>query len=106
MTLTTTDDLLIGRVNVTALDGEENRVQVNNYVRFSSLYISAYILNEKYEVVGKVTSISGNKMEFTDGDAVIFPDGRTTADVWITTVAPGDGAQWKTMVEFTSPSSR
>ncbi len=106
LTLTTTDDLLIGRVNVSELDGELNKVQVNNYLRFSSLYIGAYLLNEKYEVVGKVTSISGNKMEFTDGNAAIFPDGRTMADVWIATVAPGDDAKWKTMVEFTSATSR
>lgn len=99
LTLTTTDDLLIGRVNVSRINDEHQMVQVNNSLRFASSYIGAYLLNDSYEVVGKVTSISGNKMAFSGSGADIF-GGNESADVWIATMAEGDTAKWKTRVQW------
>ncbi len=101
LTLTTTDDLLIGRINVTKLAGENQAVQINNSLRFASSYIGAYVLNESYEVVGKVTSISGNKLSYSGNAADIFGRGET-ADVWIATIGVGDDAEWKTRLQWES----
>ena len=99
LVLTTMDDMLIGRVNVSQLADEPNTVQTNNYLRFSSTYIGAHLLNENYEKVGIVTGISGNKLTYSGAGAEIFREG-TTADVWISTLASGDRAEWKTLFQW------
>lgn len=99
LVLTTMDDMLIGRVNVSQLPDESHTVQTNNYLRFSSTYIGAHLLNDNYEKVGIVTGISGNKLTFSGEGAEIFTEGNT-ADVWISTLAPGDQAEWKTRFQW------
>ncbi|WP_236973659.1 heparinase II/III domain-containing protein [Membranihabitans maritimus] len=95
------DDLLIGRINVSLVDDDKNVLESNNVLVFEETYIGAYILDEKYQVIGKVESIHGDKIVFSGDVSTIFKN-KEAANIWIANIAKGEKAWLQTNFEWQS----
>lgn len=86
LVLTVKDDLLAGRLRVTAVRG--NRLETRTRLPFAPSYVGATVLDEQFQPIGRVRAADQDFLELEEipGDAAALV-GR---DLWICSVGPGD----------------
>ncbi len=99
ITVRTSDDLIIGYINVSKIKGQDQIVKSNSALVFEETYIGAYILNDKYETVGRVLTIKDGEIKFSgDVDKIFNESG--SANIWIANIGVGDATVLKTKFEW------
>lgn len=86
LVLTVKDDLLAGRLRVTAVEG--NRLGTRSRLPFAASYVGATVLDEQFRPLGRVRAADQDylELEAAPGEAAALI-GR---DLWICSVGPGD----------------
>ena len=93
------DDLIIGYLNVSKIKEQDQLIESNNALIYEETYKGAYILNDKYETLGRIRSIEDGKIEFSGDADKIFNDSQS-ANIWIANIGVGDDMLFKTKFEW------
>ncbi|MGG7664690.1 heparinase II/III domain-containing protein [Dyadobacter sp. BHUBP1] len=95
LTLETTDDLLIGKVHT--VRNSADSLLTNTNLPFAPLYVGATLLNDRFEPIGILGTVSGNALKPVGKTGPVPADG---ADIWISNVGVGDRLQIKARFDW------
>lgn len=95
LTLETADDLLVGKVH-TVRNSADSLVTDTN-LPFAPLYTGASLLNDRFEPIATLRTVSDNALKPVGKLSVIPSDG---ADVWISNVGVGDRVRIKARFDW------
>lgn len=84
--LTTQDDVLVGLLRVTAVDGA--RLETRTRLPFAASYVGATVLDAQFRPIGRVAAADQDHLELDAPPAA--PVALVNHNVWISSAGPGD----------------